>query len=209
MKYYLLTIIVFVILVSPGICQNSKTKLLFDGGSFKGWEGDTIHTWRIANNVLTGGSLKDTVPHNEFLCTTQQFGDFELNLQFKLTGTGFVNAGIQFHSQRLKDPSYEMIGYQADLGKDYWASLYDESRRNKTLAKPSDELVKKIVKQDQWNDYKIRSKGKRIQIWLNGVQTVDYTETDKAIPHTGFIALQVHGGGMVEASYRNIKITRL
>ncbi|MBS1609713.1 MAG: DUF1080 domain-containing protein, partial [Bacteroidetes bacterium] len=39
--------------------------------------------------------------------------------------------------------------------------------------------------------------------------TVDYTETDKAIPHTGFIALQVHGGGMVEASYRNIKITRL
>jgi len=210
MKYSFFLLIFFLSgILSVAAQKNAASINLFDGKTFNGWEGDTVHTWRIANNVLTGGSLKDTVPHNEFLCTTQQFGDFELNLQFKLTGTGFVNAGIQFHSQRLKDPSYEMIGYQADLGKDYWASLYDESRRNKTLAKPSDELVKKILKQDQWNDYRIRSKGKRIQIWLNGVQTVDYTETDKAIPHTGFIALQVHGGGMVEASYRNIKITRL
>lgn len=210
MKYSFILLIVFLSgILSVAAQKNAAPISLFDGKTFRGWEGDTLHTWRIEKNVLTGGSLKDTVPHNEFLCTTQQFGDFELNLQFKLTGTGFVNAGIQFHSQRLKDPAYEMIGYQADLGKDYWASLYDESRRNKTLAKPSDELIKKILKQDQWNDYKISSKGNRIQIWLNGVQTVDYTETDATIPHAGFIALQVHGGGMLEASYRNIEITRL
>lgn len=191
------------------MAQKPATINLFDGKTFKGWEGDTVHTWRIENNSLIGGSLKDTVPHNEFLATTEQFGDFELSLQFKLVGTGFVNAGIQFHSQRLKEPAYEMTGYQADLGKDYWASLYDESRRNKTLAKPSADLIQKTLTSDQWNDYKIRSQGSHIQIWLNGVQTVDYKETDITIPHKGFLALQIHGGGKAEVSYRNIDIKRL
>lgn len=85
-------------------CQQYGMVKLFDGKTFKGLEGDALYTWRIENGAWIGGSLKDTVPHNEFLCTTEQFADFELSLQFKLVGTGFVNAGIQFHSQRLKDP---------------------------------------------------------------------------------------------------------
>ena len=210
MKQFLFFLIVLIgLTISAFSQQRGRVANLFDGKTFKGWEGDTLHTWRIENNVLTGGSLKDTVPHNEFLCTTESFSDFELSLQFKLVGTGFVNAGVQFHSQRSANPSYEMIGYQADLGKGYWASLYDESRRNVTLVKPADELINKILKPGEWNDYKIRSKGRKIQIWLNGTQTVDYTEPDEKIPHTGLIALQVHGGGKVEASYRNISIVKL
>jgi hypothetical protein len=209
MKTYLFFLLALMISVAPGFAQQHKGPVaLFDGKTFKGWEGDTVHTWRIENNSFIGGSLKDTVPHNEFLCTTESVNDFELILQFKLVGTGFVNAGVQFHSQRSANPSYEMIGYQADLGKGYWASLYDESRRNLTLANPTDALINKILKPGEWNDYKIQSKGKRIQIWLNEKQTVDYTETDETIPHTGYIALQVHGGGKVEVAYRNIKLTR-
>jgi len=205
MKHYMI-----IVLMGCGVSVFGQQPVsLFDRKTFKGWEGDTVHTWRIENNVLTGGSLRDTVPHNEFLCTTESFNDFELSLQFKLVGTGFVNAGVQFHSQRSANPSYEMIGYQADLGDGYWASLYDESRRNVTLVKPADELINKILKPGEWNDYKIRSKGRKIQIWLNGTQTVDYTEPDEKIPHTGLIALQVHGGGKVEASYRNISIVKL
>jgi len=210
MKQFLFFLIVLIgLTISAFSQQRGRVANLFDGKTFKGWEGDTLHTWRIENNVLTGGSLKDSVPHNEFVCTTESFSDFELSLQFKLVGTGFVNAGVQFHSQRSANPSYEMIGYQADLGKGYWASLYDESRRNVTLVKPADELINKILKPGEWNDYKIRSKGRKIQIWLNGTQTVDYTEPDEKIPHTGLIALQVHGGGKVEASYRNISIVKL
>src|SRR5256885_7084737 len=33
---------------------------------------------------------------------------------------------------RSKDPSYEVSGYQADMGEGYWGSLYDESRRNRS-----------------------------------------------------------------------------
>ena len=182
---------------------------LFDGKTFIGWEGDTVNTWRILNNALTGGSLTRTVPHNEFIATTESFGDFELTLEFKLTGTGFVNAGVQFHSERSKNPVYEMIGYQADLGNGYWASLYDESRRDLTIVQPDSALINKILKPATWNRFKIKSVGRRIRIYLNDVQTVDYSEPDEKITHKGKIALQVHGGGKALAEYRNIKITRL
>ncbi len=90
---------------------------LFYGKTFSGWEGDTAHTWRIENGAIVAGSLTETVPHNDFLCTTRSYDDFVLRFKFKLLGTeGFVNAGVQFRSQRLDDPAYEMIGYQADIG---------------------------------------------------------------------------------------------
>jgi hypothetical protein len=193
----------------------SKNKLqpgtihLFDGKTFRGWQGDTIHTWRIENGALVGGSLTETVPHNDFLATLQTFKNFDLRLQFKLTGTGFVNAGVQLRSQRLADPDYEMTGYQADLGDGYWASLYDESRRNKTLARPDSSAITKILRANDWNDYRIRCNGKQIQIWLNDTLTVDYTEADESIVQSGLIALQIHGGGKAEASYRNLRLTKL
>jgi len=183
---------------------------LFDGKTLAGWEGETAKTWRVEEGAIVGGSLKETVPHNDFLCTTREYGNFVLQLKFKLLGSeGFVNSGVQFRSQRSKDPAYEMIGYQADLGDTYWASLYDESRRKKTLASPDAEVVKAALKPNDWNDYEVRAEGPRIRISLNGKQTVDYTETDKAIPQSGLIGLQIHGGGKGQVYFKDITITVL
>lgn len=186
-----------------------KPVRLFDGRTFRGWEGDTRHTWRIVNGAIVGGSLLETVPHNAFLCTTRPYTNFALKLKFKLVGTGFVNAGIQFRSQRLDNPPYEMRGYQADLGKGYWASLYDESRRNKTLVGPDSALVARILRPAGWNTYEIRAEGRRIRLRLNGKQTVDYTEPDETLPQTGLIGLQIHGGGKAEVSYKDIELQEL
>jgi hypothetical protein len=183
---------------------------LFDGKTFQGWEGDTKRTWRIADGALVGGSLTETVPRNDFLVTTRGYGNFILRLKFKLLGTeGFINGGVQFRSQRLKEPAHEMIGYQADLGDKYWASLYDESRRNKTLVQPPAALVAKLLKPNDWNDYEIRAEGPRVRLFLNGEQTVDYTEADPAIPLTGLIGLQIHGGGKAEVHYKDLTIQEL
>jgi uncharacterized protein YciI len=186
-----------------------KQTRLFDGRHFDGWEGDTQGTWRIVSGALVGGKLTEALPHNEFLCTTREFKNFDLRLKAKLAGTGFVNGGVQFRSQRSKDPVYEMIGYQADMGEGYWGSLYDESRRNKTLAHTHAALIPRILKANDWNDYIIRCEDRHIRIWLNGVLTVDYTEDDASIPLTGFIGLQIHGGGKAEASYRDISLEEL
>ena len=186
-----------------------KPAALFDGKTFRGWSGDTSKTWRIVDGALVGGSLTEAVPHNDFLCTTRSYGNFVMRLKFKLMGTGFVNAGVQFRSQRLQKPAYEMIGYQADLGKGYWASLYDESRRNVTLAKPDSALVVRILKPTAWNDYEIRCENRRIRLRLNGRQTVDYTEPDAAIPQSGLIGLQIHGGGKAQVSYKDLTLEEL
>lgn len=188
----------------------TKNTRLFDGKTFSGWEGDTTNTWRIQDGVLIGGSLKQTVPHNEFLSTRKSYSDFVLKLKFKLLGNeGFINSGVQFRSQRIDDPPYEMTGYQADIGDGYWASLYDESRRNKVLVHADSALISRVLRRNDWNDYEIRCEGARIRLLLNGKLTVDYTEQDASIPRTGLIALQIHGGGKAEAHFKDIVLREL
>lgn len=201
----------FTALMAAVMCQCSPApQPLFDGETFRGWEGDTLHTWRIEDAALVGGSLEKTVPHNDFLCTTRSYSDFVLRLKFRLTGTdGFINAGVQFRSHRLNDPVYEMTGYQADLGPGYWGSLYDESRRNETLAAPDSVTLAGALLPGQWNTYEIHAKGNRIRLLINGVQTVDYTEPDKSIPQHGVIGLQIHGGGKAEVRYKDITLEEL
>jgi len=180
---------------------------MFDGKTFAGWEGDTLNTWRIENHTIVGGSLTDTVPHNDFLVSTKPYDNFILKLKFKLEGTeGFINAGIQFRSQRLDEPDYEMIGYQADMGDGYWGALYDESRRRKVLQKPDSVKMRSIVNFGDWNNYEIRAIDRNIQLFLNGQKTVDYTEEDLEIPQEGFIGLQIHGDGKAKVFYKDITI---
>jgi putative heme-binding domain-containing protein len=183
---------------------------LFDGKTFTGWEGDTKNTWRIEAGALVAGSLEKPQAENDFLATTKDFTNFELTLKWKLEGTkGFVNGGVQFRTKRIPD-SHEVSGYQADLGAGYDGALYDESRRKKVLARPSKEVLEQARKPlGEWNDYRIRAEGPRIQIWLNGVQTVDFTETDPGIDTGGIIALQIHGGATSRVGYKDLNIIEL
>ncbi len=187
--------------------EPSKGVSLFDGKTFENWEGD-LKVFRIEDGAIVGGTLKDKVAHNEFLASKKEYGDFELRLKFKLLGGEKANAGIQIRSRRIPD-HFEMIGYQADLGQNYYGALYDESRRNKILAAPKAEELAKHLKIGEWNEYVIRCEGRRIRLSINGFQTVDYTEEDEKIEQKGFIALQIHGGPPSEAWYKDITIEEL
>ncbi len=209
MKKINIIIVIISVIFSLQSFKESETKI-FNGTNFLGWEGDTAKTWKIENNVLWGGSLIEDVPLNNFLCTKKSYNDFVLRLKFKLENKGgFCNAGVQFRSQRMTNPANEMIGYQADLGPDYWGALYDESRRNIVLLAPDSNLIKKILRVNEWNDYEIMAVKNRIQIKINGTKTVDYLETDSNIPQNGFIGLQVHGGGKTRAGYKDIFIQEI
>jgi hypothetical protein len=183
-----------------------KAVAIFDGRTFNGWEGD-LTIFRIQDGAIVGGSLAGKVARNEFLCTTKTYGDFELRLKVKLLGEG-ANAGIQFRTKRIPN-HHEVSGYQADMGQGWWGALYDESRRNKILQGPDQAKMKDVVKAGEWNDYVIRAEGKRIQLWLNGVRTVDYTEADPKVESTGVIAVQIHGGPPSEAWYKDITVVDL
>jgi hypothetical protein len=181
---------------------------LFDGRTLAGWEGNTA-TWRAEDGAIVAGALDRRQAHTEFLASTSQFGDFELRLQYKVEGTGgFVNGGVQFWSQRVPG-GFEVSGYQADLGAGTDGNLYDESRRDRNLAEATPEVRDRALKPGSWNDYRIRAEKAHVEIWLNGVKTVDYTESDPGVAQRGRFALQIHGGANTRVSYRNLQVEDL
>ncbi len=183
---------------------------IFDGKTLTGWEGKA-GMFRVVDGAIVAGSLKEKIPNNEFLCSTQEYGDFELRLQAKLAGTG-ENAGIQFRSARIPN-HHEVMGYQCDVGrmngKPIWGWLYDESRRKKFLVESAPGPLTAALKADGWNDMVIRCQGPRIELFVNGLKTCDYTEKEDGIARRGIIGLQIHSGPPAEASYRNIRIKKL
>ena len=186
--------------------SSAKPVSLFDGQSLSGWSGDET-VFRVEGGSIVGGNLQEKIPHNFFLSAEKEYSDFDLRLKFRLKGES-TNAGIQIRSQRIPD-HHEMIGYQADLGQNYWGALYDESRRRKVLAGPDLAELEKVLDKDGWNDYRILCVGRTIKLWINGLKTVDYTEEDESIPQSGLIAVQIHGGKPGEAWYKDITIEEL
>lgn len=176
---------------------------LFNGKDLTGWEGD-LSLWKVADSAIVGDSAG--IKHNQFLSTKDEFGDFELKLEFRLKD-GVGNSGVQFRTKRVPD-STEVSGYQADIGENYWGCLYDESRRNKILVQAPADFEKSLKKGD-WNEYTIRAEGDHIVLKVNGVTTVDYKELDPEIARKGIIALQVHAGGPLKVEFRNIRIKPL
>ena len=180
---------------------------LFDSKTFNGWEGN-LALFRIESDAIVGGTLTAKIERNEFLCTTRKFKDFELRLSVKLLGGDKANAGIQFRTERIAN-HHEVIGFQADMGAGWWGALYDESRRKRVLKGPDQEKMKNVIREGEWNDYTIRADGPRVQLSINGFQTVDYVETDPTVADSGLICVQIHSGPPSEAWYRDIKVAEL
>ena len=181
---------------------------LFDGKTLIGWEGNRDF-FRVENGAIVAGFLDKKIPNNEFLVSKKEYTDFELHFEAKLVGKG-NNAGVQFRSQRIAN-HHEMIGYQCDIGSwskgTIWGFLYDESRRRKMLAQaPQDKVNSWVKPKGEWNKLRVLAKGPAIKIWLNGKQTVDFTESQNDIPIIGRLGLQIHSGPPLECHYRKIQI---
>lgn len=190
--------------VAAAETKEAAFRPLFNGKDLTGWNGN-LQVWSVENGVIVGQS--QGLPNNEFLATNDSFDDFELRVTFRLKD-GVGNSGIQFRSQRIPN-HHEMIGYQADVGEQYWGCLYDESRRRKVLAHPPAEFVAGLKKAD-WNTYTIRCSGRHIAMFLNGEKVVDYEEPDRNIEQSGVIALQVHSSKMpIRVEFKDILIRPL
>lgn len=179
---------------------------LFDGKTLDGWEGRT-DVFRVEDGAIVAGSTTAPMQRNEFLCTTAEYGDFVLRLEFHMPGEG-MNAGVQFRSQRIPD-DHEVIGYQADMGDGWWGALYDESRRNRLLAKPDPTVIGRALDKAGWNRYDIDARGRHVRLFINGHLAVDYTEPDTALEQRGRICLQIHSGPPGEVRYKGIEIREL
>jgi len=124
--------------------------------------------WQFTDSSFHGEMGKETEHHYSY--TKKTYKDFELNVMIRMVGDSNANSGVCI---RIKPTNYDNApGYQVDMGKGYWGSLWEE-RRASMVQKYPDALVKKLVHQNGWNHYYIIAKGHHIQAWLNGVKTID------------------------------------
>ena len=182
----------------------SEWRELFNGRNLDGWTPHASGIWTARSGMIVGKHTgRDK---NDFLRTREHFEDFELSLEFRLLN-GAGNSGVQFRSGPAA-VAHEVSGYQADIGARYWGSLYDESRRNRVLAQAPGPAIDRLDK-DGWHTYVVRAFGNHITLTLDGMRTVDYTESEPGIPKRGMIALQVHSGPGIEVWFRNIRVRAL
>ncbi|MDH3243462.1 MAG: DUF1080 domain-containing protein, partial [Saprospiraceae bacterium] len=77
------------LLMSTTFCtEQTSTSFqpLFDGKTFKGWEGDK-EFFRIQDGSIVAGALNRGIPKNQFLCTEKVYENFELHLKVKFIST--------------------------------------------------------------------------------------------------------------------------
>ena len=166
---------------------------LFNGKNLKGWKKlNGAAEYRIEDGAIVGVSRVNTP--NTFLCTDKTYGDFILELSFKVDEG--LNSGVQFRSNSKPDyRNGQVHGYQYEIdpsARAWSGGIYDEGRRGWLYPMTKNPCAQKAFKPGEWNKLRIEAIGDRIRTWLNGIPTADILDNADA---AGFIALQVHGIG--------------
>jgi len=205
-----------------------KPQQLFDGSTLKGWDGDPKH-WRVENGAIVGEISKgQTLNKNTWLVWKGgELADFELTVEFKLTGLPAANSGIQFRCQ--VDNVDHVSGYQADLdmGATWLGRIYDEhgrallvergsrvdiapdgKRQVETFAPANQYAV--LFRENDWNDYRIVAIGDHVAVYINGTlfsELRDQQTGERDVK--GSLAFQLHSGPETRIEFRNVALLPL
>ena len=204
-------LVLAIALLSFGVSTNNNAPWihLIDGNTLNGW---TIlggnATYKVENGVIIGTTVANTP--NTFLTTTNNFGDFILELDYKVDPS--MNSGIQIRSNSL--PEYKngnVHGYQVEIdpSKRAWSGgIYDEQRRAWLNPLTDNPKAQKAFQQNGWNHFRIEAIGDTIKTWINKIPAANLIDDKTA---SGFIGLQVHGiprdkKAGTQIRWKNIKI---
>ena len=199
MKFHDLFLSCLLSFLGPGLLSAKET--FFNGKDLSGWSAVDMAYWSVQNGGIVGTKGDQKIPGNQFLWYDKKVKDFKLTLQVKQIPFA-ANAGIQFRSKR--EPNGQAVGYQADIGKGWWGSLYHEHGR-KILAKNLDTEGTNL-KHEKWNTYEILAFGHRIWLAINGKITVALRDPIGELE--GQISLQVHGGMPQKVIYKDLVLER-
>jgi hypothetical protein len=137
---------------------------LFDGQTLKGWtqRGGTA-TYSVEDGAIVGASKPKTA--NSFLCTEQEFANFELELEFQVDEG--LNSGVQIRSESRPDYQNGRVhGYQVEIdpsARAWTAGIYDEGRRGWLVNLEKNEAARKAFRHGQWNQLRVVCDGPSIK----------------------------------------------
>jgi hypothetical protein len=207
---------------------------LFDGETLDGWKrynADEIGPlWRVEDGAIMcdgKGHGEGSPEHGGSLITIETFGNFELELEWKISEGG--NSGILYHVVEdtayshayVTGPEFQVRDDQPDT--DTTSNANQKAGSNYDMyAAPA---TKKLNPVGEWNTAKILYKDGKVEHWLNGEITVEFDESSEDFKERfnnskwssgeypfwntykeGSIALQDHGAAVW---YRNIRIRKL
>ena len=179
---------------------------LFNGRSLSGWKGDARY-WRVVDGAIVG-RIETQIVNGTFLISEEQYGDFELRLKFKLVKG---NSGVQFRS--VAHPRFVVSGHQADIvyGDFSWMGCLGGEKlspaRIAMTTETQKQMLRQIVRQNDWNDMLLIADGSSVKIEVNGFATVDTTVPN--IPTTGVIAFQLQGRGATTVMFKDVDVRLL
>jgi hypothetical protein len=201
----------FAVLLLLASCTPKEPKWqdLFNGKDLNGWEKlNGTAEYKIEDGAIVGISQLNTP--NTFLATTEKYGDFILEFEFKVDEG--LNSGVQFRSNSLQEYRDGRVhGYQFEIDpseRAWTGGIYDEARRGWLYPMNYNPEGMKAFKNGEWNSARIETIGNSIRTWVNGIPCANIL--DDTTP-SGFIALQVHAINDTEqegktVAWRNIRI---
>ena len=204
-----ISIVALLTLIAGITYGQEKWVNLFNGKDLSGWKqlnGKALYA--VKNGEIVGTTVFKEP--NSFLVTEATYGDFILELEFKLDAD--MNSGIQFRSESKPDYLNGRVhGYQMEIdpsSRAWTGGIYDEARRQWLYTMEYNPEGKKAYKKDDWNKCRIECIGSVMRVWVNGIATANLVD---ALTPKGFIALQVHAISKEENAgetirWRNIRI---
>jgi hypothetical protein len=194
-------ILAALLLVGMQTVYAQKKEKLFNGKDLTGWTVYGTEKWYVENGLLVSESGPDK--GYGYLGTTAEYGDFEVELEFKQEANG--NSGVFIRSTV---DGTKVSGWQVEVappGNDT-GGIYESYGRG-WLVKPDPEKDK-ALKFGEWNKMKIVVQGDRVISYVNGVEMVNYAD-EKIGAGKGGVLLQIHDGGGIKVYWRNIVLKKL
>ena len=194
-------ILVALLLVGMQTVYAQKKEKLFNGKDLTGWTVYGTEKWYVEKGLLVSESGPDK--GYGYLGTTAEYGDFEVELEFKQEANG--NSGVFIRSTV---DGAKVSGWQVEVappGNDT-GGIYESYGRG-WLIKPDPEKDK-ALKFGEWNTMRIVVQGDRVISYVNGVEMVNYAD-EKIGAGKGGVLLQIHDGGGIKVYWRNIVLKKL
>lgn len=185
-------------------------KPLFDGKSLDGWKVNAADPKRMESKfeVTKDGELSVKNGPGD-LVTEKEFANFVLQFECKTLGDG-LNSGFFFRCI----PGQYQNGYEAQVQNSYLDNDRTKPKDFGTGAIYRRIASRKVVSNDkEWFTMTVVADGKHIATWVNGYQTVDWTDDrkDDENPRKGYraakgpISIQGHDP-TTDLLFRNIRI---
>jgi hypothetical protein len=216
MRIFKATLLAISLLTTQQLLADERWTDLFNGKDLTGWQQKTGNAkYFVEDGCIVGQMRSPGNGTNSFLCTTKEYSNFILEMDFKVDPR--VNSGLQIRSAYADTPqNFEwkgktitvppgyVYGYQVEIdtdlkGKTFTGGIYDEHRRRGYIdpddgadgphGKAFTKLNREITMSNDWNHIRVIAAGDHFKTYLNGVLRADFHD---AMTAKGFFGLQVH-----------------